>query len=99
MSNHLGCLRENEDVPEVPYGEGMRAWFDLCRDHPYLAFICNFPMTEPIPPRPMQSEAFKALVGTLREETQRRILLELLIDLLAPSLIELIHALKTRGEI
>jgi len=99
MSNRLPALRENEDMPEVPYPESTLEWFAFCREHPYLAHLCNWPITQPIPPRPMRKEDFAALVGTLREESQRAILLELLLDLLAPSLIELVQALKARGEI
>lgn len=90
---------DNCDVPEVPYSDAMKAWFELCTDHPYLAFICNYPMSEPIPPRPLRSAEFAALVGSLREETQRKILLDLFLDLLTPALVELVKALKARGEI
>lgn len=92
-------MLDNCDVPDVPYSERMKEWFAICQDHPFLAFICGYPMSEPIPPRPLSSPELAALVGTLRDETHRRILLDLLLDLLTPALIELVKTLKERGEI
>lgn len=89
-------LLPNEECPDVPYSDSMKAWFELCKEHPYLAVLCNFPVSEPLPPPAMPRPAFRELVGALRDERQRAIMAELLLDLLAPGIIALIEAASSR---
>lgn len=85
-SSHAPLCLPNSETPEVPYPPSMQDWFELCKRYPYLAYCCGFPLHEPIPPRRMNKELFAALVGTIGDEEQGAILVEILLALLKPEI-------------
>lgn len=90
-------LLNNEDVPEPTYPPRLQFWLNLLIENAYLRVLVDRYGNETPPPAPMEREAFLALVGSLQHEPHRRILAELLFELLSEAMVELIVSLRMEG--
>lgn len=88
------ALLENGEVPEPIYPPALQKWFDLCAENPYLRVLVDRLGNETPPPAPMTRDQFLAFVGSLHHAPHRRILQEMLLELLADGIVELIVAMR-----
>lgn len=82
-------VRSNADTPAPTYQPHVQAWHDLCARHPFLWTITCSDLHESMPPAAMKSDDFLRLLGSLLSGPQRRLLRELLLDLLADDMKEI----------
>lgn len=90
-------LLENGEVPEPTYPPRMQKWLRLCNENTYLRVLVDRWGNETPPPPPMTREELLAFLGSLHHEPHRQLLQELLLELLADGIVEIVLAL--RGEV
>lgn len=83
-------------IPSIP--KALQRWHTLCRRYPLLWQLVSPNLNESQPPVAMSHDAFRALVGTIRDPRYAPILLELLLELLGPELVKLIALMQERKD-
>lgn len=79
--------------PYPDYAPDFQRWLELVAEYPYLNVITDGIGEKPRP-RPMDRDHFLALLGTLHREPHRQIVQEVLLELLADGIIEIVNALR-----
>lgn len=83
-----------ESLPGPVYPELKQSWIDHCHADRYLWITCAGGPNEPTPPRPLSREQLAALIGSLFYPPHRRILQELLLELLGEGIVAIVGALQ-----
>lgn len=96
-NDHVDLLEPpDETAAQVPYPPRIERWFELCQEYPYLRLLTERPWNESPPPRACTTSQLAPLVGSIFDEEHRALLRELLIELLAEDLEEIILAVLRR---
>lgn len=90
-------FHENDQGPMPVYPPRMQRWHELKEEYPYLRVIDEWQCIEGPPPKPLDRAHFLALLGTLQSDPHRQVLAELLLDLLADGIVNIVQALHEKG--
>lgn len=90
-------FQENDQGPMPSYPPRMQRWHELLDEYPYLRVIDDSQCLEGPPPKPLDRGQLLALLGTLQYDPHRQVLAELLLDLLADGIVNIVQALREKG--